>query len=577
MAGIMALDLESVIATPELTRRPPRSPNYEVENRALVSLALHLSTSPQDVLQKLVETTLELCRADSAGLSLVEEENGRLVFRWVAIAGQFAKHVLGTTPRDFSPCGIVLNTNAVQLVARPGKYYTYLDEVSPPIIEALLQPFPIGGRPMGTIWVLAHDERRRFDGEDARALGSLATFAASAYQVISSLRAVREADQRKDEFLALLSHEVRSPLNAVLTWISVLNEDSVDKETRERAHAGIERSAVSLARMIDDLLDVAKITAGKLSIELQDVDLAIIIRNAVDAMLASAKEAGVEVELAMENEVVPIRADSTRIQQIIGNLVSNAIKFTPAGGRISIEARLREGVAEVIVSDTGEGIAADALPVIFERFRQGDASITRRHGGLGLGLAVARHLAHLHGGTIEARSYGPGRGSTFQLRLPSAPCASQRGIQETNGPIPLARNLEGFTVLVVDDDIETRLALETVLEHAGAKVKTASSVPEALQACESEGPDVVITDLAMPEADGYELLRTLRRKRSDYVPVLALTGAATPQERQSVLDAGFTLHLTKPVEPAELLTAVAMAASGAACKFAEERRNTRNP
>jgi signal transduction histidine kinase/CheY-like chemotaxis protein len=558
--------LDPVIATPDLTRRPSRAPDYRAENLALVSLARHLSASSTDILQKLVETARELCGADSAGVSLVEEHEGGTVFRWSAIAGQFAEHVRGTTPRDFSPCGVVLDTNAVQLFANPGKHYTYLDGIVPPIVEALLQPFSVDGRPIGTIWVIAHDEHRKFDLEDARVLGSLATFAANAYQFVASLRGAREVERRKDEFLALLSHEMRSPLTAMLLWIRALRGDSVDPPTRERAVAAIERSTVALARMIDDLLDVSRIIAGKFSIEPQDANLAKIVGDAVEAMQIPAAEAQVELAASIAGEEISIYADSTRIQQVVGNLLANAIKFTPPGGKVSIVARSREGRAEVTVSDTGEGISADVLPLIFERFQQGDVSTTRRHGGLGLGLAVARHLVELHGGTIEASSDGPGLGSTFTVRLPAV---SLHSVQAAKSAVPA--RLDGLKVLVVDDDPEIRLALEAALREAGAEVTTASCVQEAVERYASERSDVVITDLAMPDADGYELLRTLRARWNDGVPILALTGAAALQDRESVRDAGFTLHLTKPIEPAEVLTAVAMAAFDGARKFAEQR------
>ena len=412
-------DLESVIATRELVDRR-RPPDYEAENRALISLARHLTSSPETILETLVEAARDLCRGHSAGLSLAEEDAGRLVFRWSAIAGHFAENVRGTTPRDFSPCGVVVDTNAVQLFKRPGRYYPYLDGVTPPIVEALLQPFSVNGRPNGTIWVLAHDEERRFDAEDARALAGLASFASNAFQVLAALRDVRDADRRKDEFLAVLSHEVRTPLHTAMTWIEVLGSKGDDAETRERGLAAISRSLGTITRMTDDLLDVAKITAGKISIELQDVDAGKIVRNCVEATAGAAKEARIRLDLDVEDGPLYIRADLTRIQQIVGNLLSNALKFTPADGSISVRACRSGGFAEITVTDTGEGIRPEALPFIFQRFRQGDASTTRRHGGLGLGLAVAKHFVELHRGTITAASDGPGRGATLTVRLPLA-------------------------------------------------------------------------------------------------------------------------------------------------------------
>jgi len=411
--------LESVVATGELAARR-RGPDYEAENRALVTLAKHLATSPRTILQKLAEATLELCRAHSAGLSLIEEEEGRLIFRWPAIAGRFAVNVLGTTPRNFSPCGVVVDRNAVQLFRWPARYYPYLEEASPPIVEALLQPFSVHGRPIGTIWAMAHDDERKFDAEDARALGGLASFASNAFQVLSSLRDANEADRRKDEFLALLSHEIRNPLHTAITWIEVLNGKTDDRDVQERGRAAIARSLGSISRMTDDLLDLSRITAGKVSIEIQDVDLNVVVQNCVEAMLASATEACIEIGVSLADASLYTRGDPTRLQQVIGNLLSNALKFTPSGGRIAVRVRRAGDLAEIAVTDTGEGIAPEALPFIFQRFRQGDTSVTRRHGGLGLGLAVAKHFVELHGGTIEAESAGPGEGATLTVRLPAA-------------------------------------------------------------------------------------------------------------------------------------------------------------
>jgi len=565
-----AIPFESVISTPELRRRPSRPPDYAAENRALVELASHLATSPADILQKLAEVTLRLCNADSAGISLVEQAEGRLIFRWPAIAGRFAANVRGTTPREFSPCGVVVDTDAVQLFDRPGRHYVYLDEVTPRIVEALLQPFHFEGKPIGTIWAMANDATRKFDAEDARALGSLATFTSGAYQVLVALQTARDADQRKDDFLAVLSHEMRSPLNAVLTWSHALRSGAVSDETREQAYAGIERSARSQARMIDDLLDSARIIAGKVSLDPQDVDLRTIVREAADAARAVATEAGLALEVVAGIEPLPVRVDVVRTHQVVGNLLSNAVKFTAAGGTVRVASRRSGAFAEVTVTDTGAGIPAGLLPRIFDRFRQGDTSMTRQHGGLGLGLSIARHLLTLQGGTIEAQSDGSGHGATFRVRLPLAARATEARIP-AHSAADLGPSLDGARILVVDDDAETCLALEALLVAAGARVTTAASAHAALQCYARSPADVVITDLAMPGEDGYTLLRELRAGGATAVPVLAVTGAATAEGRRQVKEAGFTLHLTKPVEPRDIQAAVAMALTGAADTFAAQR------
>jgi CheY-like chemotaxis protein len=384
-----------------------------------------------------------------------------------------------------------------------------------------------------------------------------------------------DANRRKDEFLAILSHDLRSPLNAVLTWIQVLRSEAVDAKTREQALASLERIAGLQARMIEDLLDISRIISGKLSLEFQDADLALITRGALETILPSAEEKGIGVEVLIDRNCVPLRADSARLQQVVGNVLSNAIKFTSDGGNVQVELRCHDGEAKIRVTDSGEGISPEVLPYVFDRFRQGDSSTTKRHGGLGLGLAIARHIVELHGGEILAESEGEGRGATFRVRLPlerdsavsrERPVATQDTRADTD--------LHGVTVLVVDDDPDTCEALEVVLQQAGATVRTAGSVPEALRASIEGVIDVVVTDLAMPDRDGYALLEALRGiegAAGRHIPIIALTAAATPEDRQRVHSAGFALHLTKPVEPSEMLRAVAMTTCGRASDFADER------
>ena len=380
-----------------------------------------------------------------------------------------------------------------------------------------------------------------------------------------------DANRRKDEFLAILSHDLRSPLNAVLTWIQVLRSPEVGAQTRDQALASLERIARLQTRMIEDLLDISRIISGKLSLELQAADLAVILRAVVDTTMALAEEKGVDVQVDVDPECVPMRGDAARLQQIVDNLLSNAVKFTPRGGRVRIELRCPDALAELRVVDTGEGIAPEVLPHVFDRFRQGGATTTRRHGGLGLGLAIARHLVELHGGSIEAHSEGEGRGATFVVRLPleRASAVDEPDTHTAAGTTDLA----GIRVLCVDDDADTCMALEQVLRQAGCLVRTAQSVPEALRIVAAEPWDVIVTDLAMPDHDGYALLEAVRAtpKGDRHPEVIALTAAATAGDRERVTAEGFALFLTKPVEPRELLTAVQMTVSGRAGQFARQR------
>ena len=383
-----------------------------------------------------------------------------------------------------------------------------------------------------------------------------------------------DANRRKDEFLAILSHDLRSPLNAVLTWIQVLRSPQIDDKARAQALGSLERIARLQTRMVEDLLDISRITSGKLSIELQDADLASILRSALDTMMAAAGEKGIEVDVEVDPGCGPMRGDPARLQQVIGNLMSNAVKFTPSGGRVTVELCCPESFAELRIIDTGEGIAPDVLPHVFDRFRQGGTSTTKRHGGLGLGLAIARHVVELHGGTIEAESAGEGHGATFRVRLPLERASAVA--EGAHAPTQSARSVDlaGIHVLCVDDDPDTCMALEHVLRQAGCSVRTAGSVAEALRLIGGSPPDVVITDLAMPDQDGYALLDALRACDAEGGPaaqVIALTASATREDRQRVSTGGFALYLTKPVEPSELLTAVRMTVSGLASQFARQR------
>jgi len=381
-----------------------------------------------------------------------------------------------------------------------------------------------------------------------------------------------EESRRKDEFLSLLSHELRTPLNALLTWARVLRRGNLDPSVRDRALEAIERSARVQTKMVEDLIDTSKIASGTLVLDdLEDVDIVALVQGAVDAAQVTAKDKGVELLCTSDPIAGFVRGDVGRLQQVVGNLLSNAIRFTPQGGLVKVEIRAAQGTVEIVVTDTGEGIAPDLLPSLFERFRQPALSPSKTYGGLGLGLTIARHVAQLHGGTIVAESPGKGLGTIMRVRLP-VQSASLGGVQEPDtslGGIDL--NLEGLNVVVVEDDVDSRNALEMILQSAGAKVRIAGSAREALRLFVAERPDVVLTDLAMPEQDGFALARALKSEGGEQPPIIALTAFAMASDRKRVLESGFALHLTKPIDPEELLVAVAMAAAGEADKFAAER------
>jgi CheY-like chemotaxis protein len=410
---------------------------------------------------------------------------------------------------------------------------------------------------------------RRFESGDASRVAELET---ERRRLEAELEREREANRRKDEFLAILSHEMRSPLNAVLTWVQVLRSGRVDAATTEQALASLERSARLQARMIEDLLDTSRIISGKLSIEIQEADLATIVKSAVDVAAAAARDKQVALDYAVDTKPLPIRGDAVRLQQVVGNLLSNAVKFTASGGKVSVTLRTAGNWIEIEVKDSGQGISPDLLPHIFDPFRQGDVSITRRHGGLGLGLAIAKHLVELHGGTIRAESDGEGCGTKFVVRMKLAEAPPRRNHDAAESRHRGETILAGLRVLLVDDDPDTRMAIGAVLREAGSHVDTAQSVDEALAAFGKSPASVVVTDLAMPGSDGFELMNALRAtEKGRAVPVIALTGSVASRDRQRVRDAGFALHLTKPVDPADVIGAVAMAASGRARPLARRR------
>ena len=384
----------------------------------------------------------------------------------------------------------------------------------------------------------------------------------TAERLTESEAALQRANQAKDDFLATLSHELRTPMTAILGWAQMLGDGGVDEETARTGIDAIGKSARVQAQLIDDLLDVSRITAGKMRIEPQPVELEPIIAAAIETVRPTAEAKGVRIAADVEPGAI-VNGDAHRLQQVVWNLLTNAVKFTPAGGDVSVWLRREDREAVIEVRDTGQGIDPAFMPHLFERFRQADSSSTRAHMGLGLGLAIVSHLTELHGGKIAAESRGEGRGSTFRVRLPLL----HRGEAAARRPAPRpihADELRGVRVLVVDDEEEVRRYVVTALRSAGVEVRAASSARAALDALEEWPADVVLTDLAMPEADGFDLLHWVRaseHERVRGVPVVALTAFAMPEDRERVSEAGFQGFLAKPVEPAQLRAAIAEAAA----------------
>jgi PAS domain S-box-containing protein len=713
-------DAEGVLITGELGRRASRAPDFEAESRALAALAQEMANSPATVLRKLAEFVLELCQAGSAGVSLLETEGENEVFRWQAIVGELALYQGGMVPREASPCGMVIERGEVLLLSHPERHFPGLQGVEPGIFELLLAPFSLHGKPVGTVWAIGHSPERKFDGEDARVLSSLARIASAAHQMVRALEAetargdelerrivqegllaaarvatwdwdpeadaitvseslndlyglppgesirssgegfplvhpedrerhqaivetaareggswhsefritrprdgkliwleeralatrdpasgkmamtglvwditerkeaeqalraseqsrrlalekLSEADRRKDEFLATLAHELRNPLAPIRNGLEILTLSASGDERLRRAGQMMQRQMSHLVRLVDDLLEVSRISRGKVELRKKRLLLSEVLASVIESTRAQLDAKRIELLGGPAEPIespIELEGDPDRLAQVFSNLLSNAAKYTEAGGRIWITAQREGDEAVVAVKDTGCGIPGESLESVFEMFSQGQS----RHasGGLGIGLALVRQLVQLHGGSVSAQSDGVGRGSTFTVRLPlisraaSAQADAQAGAARSipvSSPVGRARR-----ILVVDDNADAANSLAMVLELLGHVVQTVYGGPAALQVVESFGPEIVLLDIGMPEMDGYEVARQMRAMpRGKSVRLVALTGWGQEEDKRRALEAGFDEHLTKPVEPAlleVLLSAEPLQASG---------------
>jgi signal transduction histidine kinase/ActR/RegA family two-component response regulator len=383
----------------------------------------------------------------------------------------------------------------------------------------------------------------------------------------SARQMAASANRMKDEFLATLSHELRTPLNAIIGWVDILLKGQYNPSVLSHAVEVIHRNARAQAQLIEDMLDASRIITGKFHLDMHPTKILSTVDAAVESVRPLAEAKGISLSKAFDISAGEVLGDRVRLQQVVWNLLSNAIKFTPRGGSVDVRVGRAGDHVEIIVSDTGQGIGSDVLPYVFDRFRQVDSSYARKQGGLGLGLAIVRHLTELHGGRVEARSAGEGLGAMFKVRLPLM--AAKRGAPRSQ---PQARNLparskdrllEGVRILLVDDHADTREMLSVVLRDNGADVKLSSSAGEALEALKSWRPDILVSDIGMPGEDGYSLLNKVRRldpDRGGNIPALALTGYAGLGEGERALLAGYQLHLAKPIEPDELILALAQLA-----------------
>ncbi|HEY7789706.1 MAG TPA: ATP-binding protein [Vicinamibacterales bacterium] len=662
-------DQISAIAADELAGRRSRPADHAAESAALVAMARELAASPQTILARLAERALDLCRAHSAGFSLLDDE--RRHFEWTGVAGVWAQHLGGGTPRDFGPCGMVLEAEAPLLFWHPERRFPYLAATTPTIDEGLLLPFYVGGRAVGTIWIISHDDTRRFDAEDLRVMTSLATFASAAYQaqresdhryreILNSLPAavyttdaqgrvthfnraaaeiagrtpqvgvdrwcvtwkllrsdgqpiahddcamaaavlegrsihgtevvierpdgsrvdvmayptpLRDAsgritgginvmvdvtdrkqliaqlqaqDGRKDEFLATLAHELRNPLAPVANCLQLMRRAGGNPSILDHARTIMERQLAQMVRLVDDLLDLSRITRNRLELRKERVPLSKIVDSAIETSRPIIDQAAHALDVALPPAPVLVDADPIRLAQAIANLLNNAAKYSEPGRTITLAADLVDDGVVVRVRDQGIGIPREKLAEIFEMFMQVDASLERARGGLGIGLTLVRRLVELHGGTIEAHSDGPGRGSEFIIRLPvAAPASGRTG--EDPATLGEARP-ERRRVLVVDDNRDAAESLAEILRMLGHEVVTAYEGREGLDRVATFKPDIALLDLGMPRMNGYEVARTIRSRNSPGPLLVAVTGWGQEADRLRSQEAGFDLHLVKPVD-----------------------------
>ena len=486
----------------------------------------------------------------------------------------------------------VVRIDDVKLDPRYGKNSPYygMPEGHLPVTSYLAVPvISRSGEVLGGLF-FGHPEPAMFTERDEMTVSGLASQAAVAmdnarlYEAAKKARAeaeqaatanerlyrqAEESSRLKEEFLATISHELRTPLSAILGWARMLRLGQLSPENSAKALDTIERNARAQAQLVDDLLDVSRIITGKLRMDVRPADPNSFIDAAVDAVKPAAEAKGVRVQKVVDTGPISIPGDPVRLQQVVWNLLSNAIKFTPRGGRVQIRSERVNSHLEIVVSDTGQGIPPDFLPHVFDRFRQADQKTSRQHGGMGLGLAIVRHLVEMHGGTVSANSQGEGKGATFTVMLPIAPVYQvdssggrvHPGARDLLPPNDATDRLDDLRILVVDDEADTRELLKQGLEYCGATVSVAGSAAEAVDAIMARPPDILISDIGMPGLDGYDLIRQVRRlpgARGSKVPAIALTAYTRIEDRLQALRAGYDMHVPKPVELAEL---VAVAAS----------------
>jgi signal transduction histidine kinase/CheY-like chemotaxis protein len=579
MAGPSALpeadraERAATLITVALDERHHRTPDFAAESSALHQLAQALTASDGAVLQTLADMALNLCGADSAGISLLEHGTDSIpAFRWVALSGHCEALGGPVIPIEDSPDGVTLGLGAAQLFSFPQRYFACLGCATPEVVEELVVPIPGESEPWGTLWVMSHDEEHLFDTEHRRILTSLANFTCAALTVTKAkadaearaaeAEAARNtlalAESRKDDFIAMLSHELRNPIAPIDNAVTTARKLATGNPDVLAALGIADRQIRLLKRLVNDLLDASRIRRGKLSVRPSYGLLQDIVADALTAVKADVDARQHRLHATVPTYPVNVRADAARLTQVVSNLLSNAVKYTPPGGDITLSVEAPDVSTEpmhssspsnavITVRDNGAGISPSLLPHVFDMFTQSASARTRAEGGLGIGLAVVKYLVSAHNGTVTIASGGEGQGTEVTVRLPIV-CQSTG--ESANAATYMTTSIR---ILLVDDNADATEALGTLLELEGHEVRRAQSGPEALSIVESFTPDVALIDISMPSMDGFELARLLRqRAQCSLTKLVALTGYAAAAAGLTGSESGFDCHLTKPLSLEDL-------------------------
>ena len=545
------------------------------EKLAAVGAIVASTLDRESVVQQVTDTATELTRAEfGAFFYNVHDESGDSYMLY-ALSGApreaFAKFPHPRATAIFSPTfnGVgVVRLADVTKDPRYGKNHPFhgMPPGHLPVRSYLAVPVKgLSGNVLGGLF-FGHSQPDKFGEQHERLAVGVASWASVALENSRLYSEARDANRLKDEVLAVLSHELRTPLNAIVGYSRLMRGQMLPPEQITRAIETLERNARWLTQIVEDVLDVSRIVSGKIRLDVQAVEIAGVIENAVATVQPAADAKAVRLHSLIDPRIGPVAGDPDRLQQVVWNLLSNAVKFTPKGGRVDVRLERVNSHVEIVVSDSGIGISKDFLPLVFDRFRQADSGSTRKTGGLGLGLSIVRHLVEMHGGIVHADSAGPDQGATFTVRLPvmavqpSPSVKREHPLSESNHPLQQLADLGGVRVLAVDDDADALDLLKDVLQAAGADVATASSAASALETIRAFRPQVLVADIGMPEVDGFELIRRIRASEDPLVrevPAAALTAFARSEDRTKALQSGFEMHLAKPVDPGELVASVA--------------------